>query len=110
MFCHFQEYFAAIIAQRDNAMELMKERGQKRQKEQPQLPSSAIMVIESVFRLFEDMYKNNGINRDDFRIALIRSSERRRRDGNSGPFMMFTTLTINVWCLNPAVAFAVSFS
>lgn len=96
------------MAQREKDNELMKERGLRTSLEKPSINMVTIMVIENVFRLFQDMYKNNGTNRDDFRIALIKSTEKRRRDGQSGPFQNFLTLSINVWCLNPAVAFAVS--
>jgi hypothetical protein len=88
-------------------MELMKERGLRSQTERPSLTSASIMTIENIFRLFGDMYKNNGLIRDDFRIGLIKSNDRRRRDGKTGPFLSLTTYTVNVWCLNPAIAFAV---
>jgi hypothetical protein len=106
-FCVSQEYFMAIMSQRDKDIEEMKERGLRMKLEKPTISSMSVSIIENVFRLFQDMYKNNGINRDDFRIALIKTNERRRRDGTSGPFEMFTTFTVNVWCLNPAIAFAV---
>lgn len=98
-----------ILAQREKDMELMRERGLRYSTEKPSIPSASIAVIENVFRLFQDMYKNNGLNRDDFRIALVKSTEKRRRDGHTGMFMSFLTHSIHVWCLNPAVAFAVCF-
>ncbi|XP_021950240.1 Fanconi anemia group J protein homolog [Folsomia candida] len=97
--------FTAVLDQRERDLETAKERGVRARLEKPSISVISISIIENVFRLFEDMYKNNGCNRDDFRIALIKSMEKRRRDGQSGPFMTFVTLSLNVWCLNPALAF-----
>lgn len=96
-----------MLDQRERDLETAKERGVRARLEKPSISVISISIIENVFRLFEDMYKNNGCNRDDFRIALIKSMEKRRRDGQSGPFMTFVTLSLNVWCLNPALAFGV---
>jgi len=88
-------------------MELMKERGTRYGVEVHGINTATIGVLESVFRLFESLYFENGAHRDDFRIALIQSTEKRRQHETRGKFISVSTLTLHVWCLNPAISFSV---
>jgi hypothetical protein len=108
MFWSFpQTQFQAIMTQRDRDMEMMKERGGRYSVEIHGLNPATIAVIESVIRVFDNLLNNEGKFRDDFRVAVIRSSEKRREYETKGRFITVMNYALSVWCLNPAIAFAV---
>lgn len=92
---------------RDKQIEGARERGSRWHDDKPLLASQSISTMESVFRLFGELLRDNGKVREDYRVALSREIARRRRDGNTGPMKVVQVLTLNLWCLNPAVAFEV---
>ncbi|CAL8115694.1 unnamed protein product [Orchesella dallaii] len=100
-----QTYFEAIIVQRDQQMEAVRERGNRWYEEKPLITTQSVGVIESIFRLFTELTRENGRYRDDFRVAMSKDNVRQRANGNSGPFRSVQVLSLHLWCLNPAVAF-----
>ncbi|CAG7719956.1 unnamed protein product, partial [Allacma fusca] len=101
-------YMEVIATHRTEIQEQQKERGGRftssKENEEPELLKLTMKTTEDVLQIFTSLTARNGSQRDDFRVALLKNSVRRKRDNRSG----VTTkeiLSINIWCLNPAVAF-----
>lgn len=97
----------AVLEQRENQIEALKERGARGFDEKPVLTTQSVKTIEDAFGIFQELHKDNGRYREDFRVAMLKENVKRRRDGNHGPFRSYQDLTLHIWCLNPAVAFEV---
>ena len=73
----------------------------------PEVQGMTIKVAESVILIFESLNACGGKQRDDFRIALMKNIVRRRNNNYGSSFGSKEVLSLNIWCLNPAVAFTV---
>jgi len=80
----------------------------------PVLSRKASDLLDGIFRILELMYSRDSVYRDDYRISVAQSQVRRSktaaaRGGWMGKGAAATTLvktiTLNLWCLNPAVCF-----
>ena len=89
-------------------MEAQRERGGTRfGVEKPILSQATVNLFEVLFRIFQRLEHESGVHRDDFRIALLRTVVR-SRVGRGGQPHSKHHVTLNFWCLNPAVAFSVN--
>lgn len=98
-----QEYLKAVLVQRDKEIEMTRERG-GRSKNSMSVTSATSYLLEVLFRMFEQLQDNGGRNRDDFRVAILQTIVRRRKENFSNARQV---KSFNFWCLNPAIAFQV---
>lgn len=90
-------------------MDLLKERGRPTSTrfgpDKQMVTSTTMNIFEQVFRIFEQLCRGAGRHRNDFRVALLKTNIRQRRDFGSSISKL--QLSLNFWCLNPAVTFSV---
>jgi Fanconi anemia group J protein len=78
----------------------------------PVLAKKTTDLLEGVYEALEFMHRKDSVYRDDFRLAVVKAQKRKGPvQGKNGwvgrgdKGSLVSTLTLNFWCLNPAVCF-----